>query len=139
MRSLFQNLVPPLVQSAEPLPNRRLRGLVYRQNGEMMAYVEGTTGPHGIFLHPLVHPDLTEYGRSGALADAAACRGSAARFTWRCARTRPGSKTPWQTCRRRPAPRQALLVKHLATLQRVPAERPPGCRKTLVGSTDGSP
>jgi hypothetical protein len=56
IRSLYQSLVPPLVQSAEPLTSRRLLGWVYRQQGEIMAYIEGVFGPHGIYLQPLIHP-----------------------------------------------------------------------------------
>lgn len=119
VRSLFQNLVPPLVQSAEPLPNRRLHGLVYRQNGEIIGYVDGVQGPYGVFLHPVVHPDLT---------DACDLVQSLVR-----SQQRPGrpvylairSYQSWlePTLADLPAestPRHALLVKHLATLQRVP-------------------
>ena len=60
VRSLFQVVVPPLVQSAEPLPNRRLRGLIYRKGTDILAYVEGAFGPRGIYLYPLVHPDLDD-------------------------------------------------------------------------------
>src|SRR5215208_4406461 len=37
IRNLYQSLVPPLVQSAEPLTSRRLMGWVYRQEGEILA------------------------------------------------------------------------------------------------------
>lgn len=56
VRNLYQSLVPPLVQSAEPLTTRRLTGWVYQQEGEILAYAEGVYGPHGIYLHPLIHP-----------------------------------------------------------------------------------
>lgn len=56
IRNLYQSLVPPLVQSAEPLTARRLQGWVYRHNGEVLAYVEAIYGPQGIYLQPLIHP-----------------------------------------------------------------------------------
>lgn len=124
VRSLFQNLVPPLVQSAEPLPNRRLKGLAYHQNNEIMAYVEGTYGPRGLFLHPIVHPDISDVGglvRSLAAAAAPAGKASKRRPIYLAVR----SYQSWleQALADLPAessPRHGLLVKHLATLQRVP-------------------
>jgi hypothetical protein len=59
IRSLFQSLVPPLVQTAEPLATHRLRGLITQQEGEIKAFVETIFGPEGIFLRPLIHPSLT--------------------------------------------------------------------------------
>jgi hypothetical protein len=56
VRSLYQTLVPPLVQTAEPYPGSDVRRLVYRNNGEMIAYVESNAGPKGIYLKPIIHP-----------------------------------------------------------------------------------
>jgi len=119
VRILFQNLVPPLVQSAEPLPNRRLRGLAYRQNGEIMAYVEGRYGRYGLFLHPLVHPDLTEY--SELVRSLMLSLPRLGRPVYLAVRSYQSwlenalADLPAQA-----SPRHALLVKHLAILQRVP-------------------
>ena len=119
VRSLFQNLVPPLIQSAEPLPNRRLKGLVYRQDGEIMAYVEGITGPRGLFLHPLVHPDLTEYGELvQSLMHSLPRLGRPVYLAVRSYQSwleNALADLPAQS-----SPRHALLVKHLANLLRVP-------------------
>lgn len=119
VRSLYQNLVPPLVQSAEPLPNRRLRGLAFRQNGEIMAYVEGTYGRNGLFLHPLVHPDLTEYSELvRSLMQSLPRLGRPVYLAVRSYQSwleNALSDLPAQA-----SPRHALVVKHLATLQRVP-------------------
>lgn len=62
VRSLYQSLVPPLVQSAEPYVNRRLPPLIHRQDGELVAYIEPYFGPRGIYLIPLVHPAVEEPG-----------------------------------------------------------------------------
>jgi hypothetical protein len=56
IRNLYQSLVPPLVQSAEPLTSRRLQGWIYRYAGEVLAYVETINGPLGIYMQPLIHP-----------------------------------------------------------------------------------
>ena len=56
VRSLYQTLVPPLVQAAEPYSGADIHRLVYRNNGEMVAYVESSSGPKGIYLKPIIHP-----------------------------------------------------------------------------------
>jgi hypothetical protein len=120
VRSLYQMLVPPLVQSAEPLPARRLRGLVHRQQGEIMAYVEGVFGPRGIYLYPLVHPDLAgvdELLRALPAALAPLLR----RPIYLAARSYQAFlESALGDLDARCAPRQALMVKHLALAQRVP-------------------
>lgn len=128
VRSLFLNLVPPLVQSAEPLPNQRLRGLAYRQNGEIMAYVEGIFGPQGLFLHPIVHPDLTEYGPLVcSLMQSLPRLGRPVYLAVRSYQSwleHALADLPAQS-----SPRHALLVKHLANLQRVPLSARLGVEK----------
>lgn len=56
VRSLYQTLVPPLVQTAEPYPGPDVRRLIYRNHGEMVAYVESSGGPKGVYLKPIIHP-----------------------------------------------------------------------------------
>jgi hypothetical protein len=119
IRSLFQNLVPPLVQSAEPLPNRRLRGLVYRQNGEIIGYVDGVQGPYGVFLHPVIHPDLSN--ACDLVQSLVRSQQRPGRSVYLAIRSYQSWLEP--TLADLPAEstgRHALLVKHLATLQRVP-------------------
>lgn len=57
IRSLYHNLVPPLVQQVEPLVNNGLDGLVYRQGDNLLAYVDLKYGHRGIWAQPFVHPD----------------------------------------------------------------------------------
>jgi hypothetical protein len=119
VRSLYQNLVPPLVQSAEPLPNRRLRGLAFRHNNEIMAYVEWVQGPRGLFLHPVVHPDLTEYGELlRSLVHSLPLLGRPAYLAVRSYQS--FLENALADLSATATPRHALLVKHLTTLQRVP-------------------
>jgi hypothetical protein len=120
VRSLFQVVVPPLVQSAEPLPNRRLRGLIYRKGADILAYVEGAFGPRGIYLYPLIHPDLEDVaGLLRTLPQALApLLGRPVYLTVR-------SYQAWMEAAlgdldTHCAPRQALMVKHLTLGQRVP-------------------
>lgn len=119
IRNLFQLLVPPLVQSAEPLTSRRLLGWVYRQEGEILAYVEGIHGPNGIYLQPLIHPAVENVSQviSSLLASQ---RGSLGRPIYIAIR----SYQAWLEAVARDqdvqvGPRQALVVKHLVLQQRV--------------------
>jgi hypothetical protein len=61
VRSLYNNLVPGLVQQAEPLPRERLKGMVYYHADVMHAYVELRYGPVGIWAQPFVHPDAQDF------------------------------------------------------------------------------
>jgi hypothetical protein len=58
VRSLYANLVPGLVQQVEAPPANQLRGLVFRQDDEVLAYVEVKYGPRGILIQPFIHPDM---------------------------------------------------------------------------------
>jgi len=58
IRNLYQSLVPPLVQGAEAFSNHYLQGMVFKQNNELLAFVEEVSGPHGIYLNPLIHPSV---------------------------------------------------------------------------------
>ena len=60
VRALYQALVPPIVQTAEAFANGDTRRLVYRENGEIVAYVESNGGPEGLYLKPLIHPSIKD-------------------------------------------------------------------------------
>jgi len=60
MRSLYQSLVPPIVQAAEAYSNGGTRRLVYRENDEIVAFVESSAGPNGLYLRPLIHPAVLD-------------------------------------------------------------------------------
>ncbi len=118
VRNLYQALVPPLVQSAEPLTMGRLTGWVYHQDGEIMAYVGGTQGPHGIYLQPLIHPAVENISQvlAGLLQRQPTLLGRPVYLAIR-------SYQAWlETIMRdqevEVGPRQALLVKHLVLHQR---------------------
>lgn len=57
VRSLYNNLVPGMVQQIEPLPKDHLEGLVYRKGDQLLAYVEIKYGSRGIWVQPFIHPD----------------------------------------------------------------------------------
>lgn len=120
IRSLFQSLVPPLVQSAEPL-SERTEGFVYEQNGELLGYIEAFYGPNGIYLQPLIHPASEDVpGLLGSfLANLPFHLGRPAYFSIRSYQA--WLENPLAELQAEPGERQALLVKHLAAAQRAPA------------------
>jgi hypothetical protein len=120
IRSLYQFLAPPIVQAAEPLPSPLPEGLVYRQEGEILAYVEGFYGPHGIYLRPLVHPDI-----ENVISLLKELRTFLQPLAGRPLYIALPSYLPWlESALEREgsqlSQRQALLVKHLTHTQRVP-------------------
>lgn len=118
IRNLFQNLVPPLAQSAEPLTIHRQSSLVYRQGGEIMAYVEGVFGPRGIYLSPLIHPDI-EDEVSLVKSLPAALGPLLGRPVFLAVRSyQAWLENTLTNLDAKSTPRQALMVKHLTLAQR---------------------
>jgi len=60
IRALYNNLVPGLVQQAEPFVAQRPQGMVYYRNGELLAYIELRYGGRGIWVQPFIHPDAPD-------------------------------------------------------------------------------
>ena len=59
MRCLYHTLVPPLVQPVEPLTRREMLGLVYYdQKGVLQAYADLVYGPVGVWVLPILHPQV---------------------------------------------------------------------------------
>lgn len=118
IRSLYNNVVPGIVQQVEPFQNRFPRGLVYQQNGELLAYAEVKYGQRGVWVHPFVHPDaedVTEWF-VGLLQNLPYRR---SRPVYLCVR----SYQSWlelaiEDIGAEAGPRQAVMVKHLAIPQR---------------------
>ncbi len=120
IRQLFQALVPPLAQAADPLPAGRLFGLVHRDKGQLLAYVESVYGPDGIFLRPLIHPDIDRVsalisGLEGYLLPLLGRRVYLAVRSHQAWLESSIASITQQSNRR-----QALMVKYLSSLQRVP-------------------
>ncbi len=120
IHTLYQSLVPPLVQSAEPQTNHLDEGLVYADHGELLAYIAPIYGPHGIYLLPLVHPGVTDVALLlTSLVNAIPFQlGRPIYISVRSyqawienALAEMGAEV---------AQRQALMVKHLAIIQREP-------------------
>lgn len=63
VRALYNNIAPGLVQQAENFPGERLRGMVYWKGENLQGYAEFKYGHKGIWVQPLVHPDVSELTR----------------------------------------------------------------------------
>ncbi len=121
IRALYQALVPPLVQGADPMVERALTGLVYEQTGELLAYIEPTYGPRGIYLQPLIHPAVDDVLRL--------VRSFLGGLSFHLGRPVYLSIRSYQAWLENAlseldvdvSERQALLVKHLVVQQRSPA------------------
>lgn len=118
IRSLYSNLVPGLVQQVEPITTQHPRGMIYRQDGEVLAYAELRYGPHGIWLQPFFHPDVPHVaGRMVELMQYLPNRRS--RPIYICVRSYQSWLEPAiEDLGAEAGPRQAVMVKHLAVPQK---------------------
>jgi hypothetical protein len=91
VRCLYNNLVPGLVQQVEPPPNDNVHGVVYREGGELLAYVEIKYGSRGISRNVYVCVRSYQSWLEAAL----------------------------EALNAQPSPPQAVMVKHLAVAKRV--------------------
>ena len=113
LQNLYHQIVPQLMHPVEPLP-KKLRGLIC--NGEVKCYVDQSSGTQGIVLTPLIHPEATDVETK--LASLLNCipdrRG---RPVYLCVRSYQTWLEPaLADLGAKSAPRQAVMVKHLARL-----------------------
>jgi hypothetical protein len=119
VRSLYNNLMPGLVQQVEPFPASRLKGLVFHQGGELLAYVELKYGHRGIWVQPFVHPDAEGIiDHLTQLLMRLPSRRS--RPVYICIRSyQSWLESAVESLGARPGPRQAVMAKHLAITKKV--------------------
>jgi len=116
VRTLFQTLVPPLVQNAEPFTNGDSPRLVYKKDNDILAYVESINGSEGIYLIPVIHPSVEDIDL--LLEELVRQFSGLGKPVFLQVR----SYQAWLSdsllnIEAEPSPRFALLVKHLAALQ----------------------
>jgi hypothetical protein len=122
VQSLYHQIVPQFIQPVEPL-SKNTHGLIC--DGDIKCYVTLSAGVHGIVISPLIHPESRDVDEK--LSSLLHCipnrRG---RPVYLCVR----SYQAWlehalEDLGAKPAPRQAVMVKHLVRLikdeQTVPA------------------
>ncbi len=119
VRSLYCNVVPGLVQQVEPLPKKDLKGMVYYQNGDLLAFVELKNGRKGIWVQPFVHPDAVAFERHLAYL-LHELPGRQDRPLYICVRSyQSWLETAVEAMGAQPGPQQAVMVRHLALARRV--------------------
>ena len=113
VQSLYHQIVPPLLQPVEPTP-KRPAGLFTTEGAR--CYVHLTYGMHGIVLTPLIHPDAVdvELKLASLFNELPERRG---RPVYLCVRSYQAWLEPvLEDLGGMAAPRQAVMVKHLAHL-----------------------
>lgn len=113
LQSLYHQIVPQLMHSVEPLP-KQMRGLIC--NGELKCYVSISSGAQGIVMTPLIHPEATDVDiKLASLLDCLPNRRG--RPVYLCVRSYQTWLEPaLEDLGAQSAPRQAVMVKHLARL-----------------------
>lgn len=136
VRNLYSALVPALVQQVDPPPWEHLRGLVYRQESELLAFVELNYGPRGIKAQPFVHPDMEQVStRLTEMIGRISNRRS--RPVYLCVRSYQGwLEAPLEALGAQPGARQAVMVKRLTAAIKEPARAPlPALKGTTANPT----
>jgi hypothetical protein len=119
IRSLYNNLVPGLVQQVEPCLLDRPHGMVFYQDGDLLGYVELRYGYRGIWAQPFIHPDASGLPECfiDLMMNMPRRRG---RPIYLCIRSYQSWLEPTiDDLGAEAGPRQAVMVKHLAVSQKV--------------------
>jgi hypothetical protein len=119
VNSLYRNIVPGLVQQVEQISSDRLRGMVYRMSGDLLAYTELKYGHRGIWILPLFHPDAENLDE--LVADLIQnLPNRLSRPVYLCIRSYLSWLEPiLEDLGAQSGPRQAVMVKHLVVTQKV--------------------
>ena len=118
IQSLQRQLVPPLLQQVENFEHPK-HGLVCK-NVELLAYIDALYGARGIFLRPLIHPNVDDIQKKlqGMLVHNLANRKQ--RPVYFCVRSYQAWVEPiLEEMEASVGPRMVVMVKHLASAQRV--------------------
>jgi hypothetical protein len=113
LQNLYHEIVPQLMHPVEPL-SRNARGLIF--NGDVKCFVNMASGREGIVMTPLIHPEATNVEEK--LISLLNCipdrRG---RPVYLCVRSyQAWLESALEDLGASSAPRQAVMVKHLAHL-----------------------
>lgn len=121
LQSLYHQIVPQLLHPVEPL-SKTPRGLIC--DSDVKCYVNLASGPQGIVLTPLVHPETTDV--EVKLASLLHCiperRGRPVYLSIRSYQT--WLEPALEDLGAQAGPRQAVMVKHLARLIKEPQTAP---------------
>lgn len=118
IRTLYNNLVPGLVQQVEPFSMENPQGLVHYEAGELIAYIDLKVGHRGIWAQPFIHPGTDNF--SEQLNNLmASIPNRYARPVYICVRSyQSWLETAIEDLGAEAGERQAVMVKHMAVVQR---------------------
>jgi len=128
MRGLYATLVPPVIQTVEPLTKRKMLGMVYYdQEGKLKAYADLVYGPAGVLVLPFLHPQTKESPSDliVQLLEDLPDLNNRTIYMIACS-YQPWLENALVSSQARPGPEQALMVRYLALRQKVKAEFPFG-------------
>ena len=133
VQSLYGQIIPALLHPVETLP-KQVIGLVCRPEGILQAYVTVNSGPKGICIQPIVPPDSDCVSEQLA-ALTSAMAGGRERPIYVCVRSyQAWLESILEDLGAQAGPRQAVLVRRLAKLQKV-EEKISAMDKVLVKPT----
>lgn len=113
IQSLYQQIVPPLMQPVEPMP-RRASGFICSQ--DVKCFTSYFSGPNGIALQPLIHPEVHQVA-ARLLALIHGLPNRRERRVYLCVRSyQAWLENVLADLGATAGARQALMVKHLARL-----------------------
>ena len=116
VQSLHNQIIPALLQPIEMLP-KQAEGLVCRPNGELQAYTRMASGPAGVRHQPLIPPDCECRPQLSALLNLVGQ--GRRRPIYVCVRSyQAWLESVLEEMGGQPGPQQAVMVKHLAKLQK---------------------
>ncbi len=139
IQSLYHTIVPPLVQGAECLDKRLVQGYGYSIDGDLLAFVEVISGPNGLYLNPVVHPNIRD-----ALPVTAALIRKIQQHSNRPVYIAIRDYQSWlnsaiQSLQGEPSERKVMMVKHLSQRQRVNALNPIRAILEVPGTKTSNP
>lgn len=113
----YNQIVPALLQTIEICP-KQVSGLICRTDGELQGHVWVTSGPQGVLLQPMIHPDMSQVSEHivNLISTLPARRG---RPIYLCVRSYQAWLEPvLEDLGASASPRQAVMVKYLAASSR---------------------
>jgi len=110
IQNLHHQIVPPLLQAIEPAP-RRAAGYICREGAA--CYASTSSGPHGVVILPLIHPDASDVpSKIRSLVQCLPNLGR--RRAYMCVRTyQSWLEHVLEDLGARPGRQQAVMVKHM--------------------------
>jgi len=119
IRALYNDVVPGLVQQVEPFSmEQNHNGMVFEHDEEILAYAHLNYGSRGVWIQPFIHPDAEDVVfQISALVSNLPNRRS--RPVYLCIRSyQSWLESSLEVLDARAGPRQAVMVKHLALIQK---------------------